>query len=176
MDIILLLCFIPAIISGLARGFVKQVADLVTLVLAAWAAYYFSSGVATFLGKYVTWDPAVLKVVSFILIVIVIALALGVVASLITKALSALQLGFFNKLLGLVLAVIKCALILALLIQLFEGLNDTLHFMRDTYLEDAVVYNALRDFGDKVFPVLKSWIANGVDTAASVAGAAGGNA
>ena len=50
MDIILLLCFIPAIISGLARGFVKQVADLVTLVLAAWAAYYFSRGVATYLG------------------------------------------------------------------------------------------------------------------------------
>ena len=176
MDIILLLCFIPAIISGLARGFVKQVADLVTLVLAAWAAYYFSNGVAAFLGKYVTWNPSVLKVVSFILIVIVIALVLGVVASLITKALSALQLGFLNKLLGLVLAVIKCALILALLIQLFEGLNDTLHFMRDTYLEDAVVYNALRDFGDKIFPVLKTWIANGVDTAASVAGAAGGNA
>ncbi len=172
MDIILLLCFIPAVISGLTKGLIKQVADLVTLILAAWAAYYFSGSLAAFLGKYVSWDPTVLKVVAFILIVIVIALVLGLVSSLITKALSALSLGFLNKLLGVVFAVIKCALILALLIQLFEVLNGTLHFMRDTYLEDAVVYNALREFGNTIFPILKTWISNGADAAAAAAGAA----
>jgi membrane protein required for colicin V production len=120
----------------------------------------------------VSWEPTVLKVVSFILIAIAVALVLSLIASLITKALSALSLGFLNKLLGVVFAVVKCALILALLIQLFEVLNGTLHFMRDNYLEDAVVYNALRDLGNSVFPILKTWISNGADAAAAVAGAA----
>lgn len=172
MDIILLLCFIPAIISGLTKGLVKQVADIVTIIVAAWAAYFFSTGLGTFLGKYVSWDPAVLKVVSFVLIVIIVALALGLISSIVTKALSALSLGFLNKLFGLVFAVLKCALILALLIQLFEVLNGTLHFMRENALEDAVVYNALREFGNTVFPLLKTWISNGADAAASLAGAA----
>lgn len=172
MDIILLLCFIPAIISGLTKGLIKQVADIVTIIVAAWAAYFFSTGLGTWLGKYVTWDPAVLKVVSFVLIVIIVALALGLISSIVTKALSALSLGFLNKLLGLVFAVLKCALILALLIQLFEVLNGTLHFMRENALEDAVVYNALREFGNTVFPLLKTWISNGADAAASLAGAA----
>ena len=172
MDIILLLCFIPAIISGLSRGFVKQVTDLVALIIAAWAAYHFSSNVGDFLGRYVSWNPTVLKVVSFLLIAAVVALVLGLVSSLITKALSALSLGFLNKLLGLVFAVLKCALILALLIQLFEVLNGTLHFMRDNFLEDAVVYNALRDLGNTIFPILKTWISNGAEAASAVAGAA----
>ena len=113
-----------------------------------------------------------LKVVSFVLIVIIVALALGLVSSIVTKALSALSLGFLNKLLGLVFAVLKCALILALLIQLFEVLNGTLHFMRENALEDAVVYNALRDFGNTIFPLLKTWISNGADAAAALAGSA----
>ena len=95
---------------------------------------------------------------------------LSLVSSLITKALSALSLGFLNKLLGVVFAVVKCALILALLIQLFEVLNGTLHFMRDNYLEDAVIYNALRELGNTVFPILKTWISNGADAAAAAVG------
>ena len=171
MDLILLLCFIPAIISGLARGLVKQIVDLVALFVAAWTAYHFAPTVGTFLQQYVTWEPAVLNVVAFVLIAIVVALVLGLIGKALTKALSALSLGFFNKLLGVVFAMFKCALILALLIQLFEGLNNTLHFMRDTYLEDAVVYNALRNLGDTLFPVIKGWIM-GADAAVTDAAAA----
>ena len=104
-----------------------------------------------------------LKVVGFVLIVIVAALVLGLISALVTKALSALSLGFLNKVLGLVFAILKCALILALLIQLLEVLNGTLHFMPDNYLEGAVVYNALRDLGNTIFPILKTWISNGAD-------------
>lgn len=163
IDIILLLCFIPAVISGLTKGLVKQVSDLVALIVAAWAACHFSAGLGAWLGQYVSWDPAVLKVVGFVLIVIVAALVLGLISSLVTKALSALSLGFLNKVLGLIFAVLKCALILALLIQLLEVLNGTLHFMPDNYLEGAVVYNALRDLGNTIFPILKTWISNGAD-------------
>lgn len=171
MDVILLICFIPAIISGLSRGLVKQIVDLVALFVAGWTAYHFAPTVGAFLQQYVTWEPAVLNVVAFVLIVVIIALVLGLVGKVLTKALSALSLGFFNKILGVLFAMFKCALILALLIQLFEALNDTLHFMRDTYLEDAVVYNALRNLGDTFFPILKNWIM-GADAAATDAAAA----
>lgn len=175
MDLILLLCFIPAIISGLSRGLIKQVVDLVALFAAGWLAYHYSTNVGTFLAQYFTWQPAVLNVVAFVLIVAVVTLVLGLVGKILTKALSALSLGFFNKLLGVLFAMIKCALILALLIQLFEALNDTLHFMRDTYLEDAVVYNSLRELGEKIFPILKDLL-KGADAAVTdAAAAAAGN-
>ena len=107
LDIILLLCFIPAIVSGISKGFVKQVIDLVAILIAAWAAFHFSQPLGALLAQHVTLDPSILNVISFVLIAIVAALLLNLIASLITKALKALSLGFVNRLLGLVFAILK---------------------------------------------------------------------
>ena len=71
LDIVLLLCFIPAIVTGISKGFVKQVIDFVAILLAAWAAFRFSTVLAGWLGTYVTLDETVLKVICFVLIAIV---------------------------------------------------------------------------------------------------------
>ena len=120
LDIVILLCFIPAIVSGISKGFVKQVIDFVAILLAAWAAFRFSTMLSEWLGTYVTLDPTVLKVICFVLIAIVVALILNLIGVLITKALQKLSLGFFNRLLGLVFGVLKVGLIIGLVILLFE--------------------------------------------------------
>ncbi len=165
LDIILLLCFVPAIVSGISKGFVKQVADLVAILLAAWAAFHFSTPLADWLGLRITLDPTVLKVLSFVLIAVLAAVALNLVGALITKTLKALSLGFLNGLLGLVFAVLKVGLVLGLLILLFESLNSSLHLVRPESMENAVVYNALKDIADSIFPILKTFIPGGADPA-----------
>lgn len=171
LDIILLLCFIPAIVSGISKGFVKQVVDLVAILVAAWAAFHFSANLAELLGNYVTWDPSVLKVVAFVLIAVAAALVLNLISSLITKALKALSLGFVNRLLGLVFAVLKVGLVLGLLIVLFETLNDTLHLVKPETTENAVVYCTLRDIANSIFPILKTFVSGGGDPAAAATAA-----
>lgn len=172
LDIILLLCFIPAIVGGISKGFVKQVADLVAILLAAWAAFHFSAPLADWLGLRFTLDPTVLKVISFVLIALVAAVLLNLVSSLITKALSALSLGFINRILGLIFAILKVALVLGLLILLFESLNSTLHLVAPESLEDAVVYRVLRDAADSIFPILKTFVSNATESAAAAAATA----
>ena len=39
LDIILLLCFVPAIVGGISKGLVKEVVDLAAVLLAAWAGF-----------------------------------------------------------------------------------------------------------------------------------------
>jgi membrane protein required for colicin V production len=163
LDIILLLCFIPAIVSGISKGFVKQVIDLVAILIAAWAAFHFSKPLGALLAQHVTLDPSVLNVISFVLIAIVAALLLNLVASLITKALKALSLGFVNRLLGLVFAILKVGLILGLLILLFETLNNSLHLVKPEVTENAVVYNTLRDIANQIFPILKTFVTGGAE-------------
>ena len=46
LDIILLLCFVPAIVSGISKGFIKEVVDLAAVLLAAWAAFHFATPLA----------------------------------------------------------------------------------------------------------------------------------
>jgi len=165
LDIILLLCFVPAIVSGISKGFVKQVVDLVAILIAAWAAFHFSKPLAAWLGTHITLDPTVLNVISFVLIAIVAALLLNLIASLITKAMQALSLGFLNRLLGLVFAVLKVGLILGLLIMLFETLNSPLHLVKPEVTENAVVYTTLRDIANQIFPILKTFVTGGTEAA-----------
>ena len=173
LDIILLLCFIPAIVTGISKGFVRQVVDLVAILAAAWAAFHFSTMMADWLGQYLTLDPSILKVVSFVLVAIVVAILLHLVGALLTKTLKALSLGFVNRLLGLVFGVLKVALILGLLILLFETLNSSLHIVKPEATADAVVYNALKNAANAIFPILKSFVTGGgADPAAIDAAAA----
>ena len=158
LDIILLLCFVPAIVSGISKGFVKQVVDLAAILVAAWAAFHFSTVLGGWLGRYITLEPSILNVISFVLIIIVAAVLLNLVGTLVTKALQAVSLGFVNRLLGLVFAVLKVAVVLGLLILLFETLNSTLHILKPETTADAVVYNALKEAAEKVFPILKTFV------------------
>ena len=173
LDIILLLCFIPAIVTGISKGFVRQVVDLVAILAAAWAAFHFSTMMADWLGQYLTLDPSILKVVSFVLVAIVVAILLHLVGTLLTKTLQTLSLGFVNRLLGLVFGVLKVALILGLVILLFETLNSSLHIVKPEATADAVVYNALKNAANAIFPILKSFVTGGgADPAAIDAAAA----
>ena len=169
LDIILLLCFIPAIVTGISKGFVKQIIDFVAILAAAWAAFQFSKMLGPWLGQYITLDPSVLNVVSFVLIAIVVAVLLHLVGALITNAMKALSLGFVNRLLGLVFGVLKVALILGLLILLFETLNSSLQIVKPEATANAVVYNALKNAANAIFPILKAFVTGASEPAAAAA-------
>ena len=78
-----------------------------------------------------------------------------------------------NRLLGLVFGVLKVALILGLVILLFETLNSSLHIVKPEATADAVVYNALKNAANAIFPILKSFVTGGgADPAAIDAAAA----
>ena len=151
LDIILLICFVPAIVTGITRGFVSQAVQIVAIILGAWAAFHFSSVICDWLSQYLTMDETVLKIVAFVLVVIVIVLIL--------RLLRALSLGWFNGILGVAFGILKVGLILGLLIMVFEGLNASLELVDDKLLADSRVYTTLRELTEKVFPYLKSFAA-----------------
>lgn len=161
LDIILLICFIPGIVTGLSKGFVKQVVEFVAILLGAWAAFHFSSTVTVWMAQYIKADEVVLHVISFIVIVIVIALILNLLAGLLTKVLNIIALGWLNRLLGLVFGILKVALILGLIIMAFEGLNQSMELVKPGSLDNAVVYNTLKDIAQQVFPYLKEFVTAG---------------
>lgn len=163
-DIILLLCFIPAIVRGITKGFVLQLISLISIFIGAWLAVKFSSLVSTWLLSYVQIDPKIMKIVSFAIIVVLAILLLYWVGELLTKVIKVATLGWLNRLLGLVFSVIKVALILGLIIILFDGINEKWHLLKPEVLDEAVIYNALKDFGQSVLPFLKSFINGGAAT------------
>lgn len=162
LDIILLICFIPAVWQGLAKGLVNQIIGIAALFLAAWLANKFSAPVTeTLTRQFAEAQPQVLKIIAFALIFLVTLLAAGLIGKLITKILKFATLGWLNRVLGLLFGVIKTTLILGLLICLFDSLNGKLELVKPGTLSDSSVYIYLKDFGAKFFPFLKTLVTKG---------------
>lgn len=160
LDIILLCCFLPALYTGLTKGFVQQIISLVSLLAGAWLAIKFSDAVTQWLAPHLTMSEPFLHILSFVLIFVAAVLVLGLIGKLLNKLLSGASLGWLNRLLGLLLALLETALVLGLLAILFDSLNAQWSLVDPEVLDHSVVYGFLRDLAAKILPALKSLTAN----------------
>lgn len=158
VDIILLICFIPALVSGIRKGFISQVISIVSLIAGVWVSYEFSSAVGAWLGQYIEAAENVLKLTAFIIIMIAVFAGLALLGRLLEGIINFVMLGWVNKLLGLAFALLKTGLIVGLLIMVFCSLNNNLHLVSEEILADSVLFTPLKNAAYTIFPYLKSLI------------------
>ena len=154
-DIIILICFLPAIISGIMKGFIEQAVALVSLILGAWLAFKFSTVVSGWLQPYFEVSETVLNVISFAVIMVAVVLVLFVLSKILTGVTKLVMLGWLDRLLGLVFALLKAGLLIGIAIILFDTLNVKFEFVEEKVLDESVLYAPIRDIAYVIFPYLK---------------------
>ena len=70
--------------------------------------------------------------------------------------------GGVDRLLGIVLGILKQALIIGLLILVFDTVNNTIVLVNRETLDASVVYGKLHDAANIVFPFIKNLIIKGI--------------
>lgn len=98
------------------------------------------------------------KVISFALIFFAALVVFGLLGNLLTKIMKFASLSWLNRLLGMVFGIFKAALILAVLVWLFDNLNAKWNLVKPETLNDSIIFTYLKDFGAKFFPFLKNLI------------------
>ena len=159
LDIILLICFVPALIQGIRKGFIAQAISIISIVAGIWASARFADVVSAWVAQYITASEQVMKVVAFALILIIVFIVLGLVGRLLEGLFNLVLLGWVNKLLGVVFALLKTALIVGLLIIVFTSINDNFHFVQESVLNESVLYPHLKKIAFEVFPYVKDMLA-----------------
>ena len=165
-DIIILVCFIPAVIQGLRKGFVSQAISLVAIFAGIFLAIKFNGVLAPWLSGFIHADEKSIKVISFIVLIIAGILLMKFAGRMLTKLLDFATLGMANRIAGLAFALFEYAIIIGLAISLFDNLNSKLTLVDPQTLTDSPVYMYLKDFAGKVFPYLKE-LASGIGTTGS---------
>ena len=159
LDIILLICFVPALIQGIRKGFIAQAISIISIVAGIWASARFADVVSAWVAQYITASEQVMKVVAFSLILVVVFIVLGLVGRLLEGLFNLVLLGWVNRLLGVVFALLKTALIIGLLIIVFTSINDNFHFVQESVLNESVLYPHLKKIAFEVFPYVKDMLA-----------------
>ena len=139
IDIILLALFVPGIIIGIAKGIITQIVSLLSVIVGAILASRFSPDLTQVAMLQFGTEEPVTHVVCFIAIFLISALVMALVGHLITKLIKVATLGWLNRLLGGLFAIFTTALLLGLLISVFEGLNASWNIVAPEKFEDLKV-------------------------------------
>jgi len=123
LDVTILVICLAGTIQGLVKGFVRQAFSLLGLVLAIILAFRYH----TILGRYIEqWihQPAIVTIVSFILVLVVILLLFKLIGLAARTAMSAINMGWFDRIAGAVFGFAKAVLLVAVLFALFVVCTD----------------------------------------------------
>ena len=103
-------------------------------------------------------SDTIVSVLAFVLILIAVSVAMVLLGKLLSKFLKVVMLGWLDKLLGVVFALLCTALVLGVLIVSFDALNTKFAIVSVEKLEGSVLYTALRSASWFVFPYLKELV------------------
>ena len=87
-------------------------------------------------------------------------LVLTLIGKAIEKVVKLAMLGWLNKLLGIVFALLKAVLIIGLVIIIFDAIYNLIPFVSSDTLNESVLYNPIKSIANTVFPFLKELIFN----------------
>lgn len=154
-DIIVLVCIAVALFAGLRKGLIGQVVSLAGVCAGVWLSVKFSAEVGAWLSGWMALDEKLLRVIAFVLIFFVVALGLTLAGRLLEKVIKVVMLGWVNRLLGAVLALVECLLVLCLLLMAFDAINGTFSLVSADTLAGTIFYSPLKEVSYAIFPYLK---------------------
>ncbi len=144
------------ILFGLVRGFMKglfvEVASLVALVAGVYGAIHFSNFASDFLYSKVDWNEKTINITAFAITFVIIVLAIALAGKALTKLADFAALGIINKFLGGVFGALKIALILSVVLNIFDKLNSTITFVDEENIDDTVLYKPVKSLIPTIFP------------------------
>lgn len=155
IDIIILVLVGVGIIQGLMKGFLKQLAAIVGLVAGLLIARALFGVVAQHVVDALGTSVTIAQILSFILIWVIVPLICILIASVLTKALDAINLGWLNRLAGGMFGAIKMLLLAGLAIHVLEYIDPKSEIISETKKDTSMLYGTVKDFSDIFFPVLK---------------------
>ncbi len=97
----------------------------------------------------------VAQVLAFIAIWIAVPLAFALIASLLTKAMEAVSLGWLNRWLGSGLGALKSLLLVSLLVGVIEFMDADNTLLSQTKKKESVLYYPMKSFAGIFFPAAK---------------------
>ena len=158
LDIFILILFVPGLVRGLSKGFVEQTLSLLGIILSVYMAYHYHGSVYTWLSAHFEISQTVLHIVGFAIVLAGVLIVILLLANLITTVVEKASLGWLNRSLGVVLSIIVTALVLSVIILLFNMVNVKFGLVKSPILQDSLLYGALKDLGNTIFPYLKGLV------------------
>ena len=150
LDIILAVPLLWAIYKGFTKGFIIEVASLISIVLGIYGAVHFSYFMADWLKIKSEYSAMIYFAITFLIIVIIVYL----LAKMLEKSVNLLALGFFNKLAGALFGMLKMAFILSVILILINKIDAKTGIIHEKTKQGSLLYNPVSSIAPFIIPKL----------------------
>ena len=157
IDIVLVILLFLALIDGYRKGLITELASLAALVLGIWGAVKLSGLTADFLVENLNFQSKHLYMISFIVTFLIIVILVHIIGALVNKMVKTVKLGFLNRLAGMVFGVLKSALILSVLLVIFDKVDKDVKLLPADAKAESKLYEPIHSFAPGIFPFLDFW-------------------
>ena len=157
IDIIILVLLALAVFKGIKDGLMRQLGGIVGLILGIFLAGRFSAMLSGWLHRVApTLSENVVKVLSFIVIIVVVCLCVVLLSRLLEKVIKITTLGWINRLLGVLLSVSAVVLLIGVVISVIEYVNTTwFALISPEQMAKSKGVQIISSITDALFPYLK---------------------
>jgi membrane protein required for colicin V production len=157
LDIILAALLGYGLYNGLKNGLFVELASLVALVIGIYFSLKFSFIVRGFLEDNVSWSAKYVQIAAFAITFIGTVVSIHLLAKTFTKLADFAHLGWLNKLGGAGFSMLKTALALSIIFNIFQKINVNNMIVSQENLDSSVFYNPIQDVSKIIYPTLEEW-------------------
>lgn len=146
VDYVILLVVGLSVITGLIRGFVKELIALGVWIAAIWIGFHYSPALGALLKPYIP-DHTLRGLLSFIVLLLGVLLAGGLLSTALSFLLNRSALRGTDRLLGMGFGFLRGAFIVALLI----GIMNLTSLVKSADVKESVLYARLKPLSTWMF-------------------------
>lgn len=155
LDILLIIFLFIGTFKGLRNGLFVELASLIGIFLGIWVALKFSDVTRDFFGDHLGSNPKAAYVIAFIITMVAVVVAISLMAKVLTKVADFSGIGIFNSIGGALFGFIRMALVLSVLLNIFDKVNIMETFASQETLDNSKIYGPLKASAEIVYPFLK---------------------
>ena len=153
LDLVILIFTAFLLIKGVWKGFVKEVAGIIAVVLAVFISFRFHKDTAGYLVSFI--DDKYVTVTAYLVLFLAVYLAVMLFGNLLDKVLKSIFLGGVNRILGGVFGLLKSVLWLTLITFAYSAIKDGAGLHHPAWIIDSLFYPFLLDFTE----IMSSYLA-----------------
>ena len=153
LDLVILIFTAFLLIKGVWKGFVKEVAGIIAVVLAVFISFRFHKDTAGYLVSFI--DEKYATVTAYLMLFLAVYLAVMMFGNLLDKVLKSVFLGGVNRILGGVFGLLKSVLWLTLITFAYSAIKDGAGLHHPAWIIDSLFYPFLLDFTE----IMSSYLA-----------------
>ncbi len=156
LDIIGGVILLIGVIRGYSNGFVLELTQIASVFIGIIVALKYTNPIAKFLSQHVAFSFELIQIVVFLVVFALSVMIMHLIGNLMTKFLKLIFLGWLNRLLGIVLGVIKAILLLCLLTVITQRVNDVIHIIPQAYFDHSILYQFNLDLGESILDFINN--------------------